>query len=86
MGLSIGQISFINNQIAVSVQRPAPVTQVQLENGQTVNVLQNTSASHNFWAAKQCANPLALANFGIFGCSVSYIILMYECSIGIYFW
>jgi hypothetical protein len=29
---------------------------------------------------------LAFANFGIFGCSVSYIILTYECSIGHYFW
>jgi hypothetical protein len=86
MAISIRQISLINNQIAVAVQNPAPVTQVQLETGQTVNVVQNTTASHNFWAAKQCANALAFANFGIFGCSVSYIILTYECSIGHYFW
>ena len=86
MGFSIQLVSFIDNHIAVSGQNPAPVSQVKLESGQTVNVVQNPNPGQNFWAAKQCANALALANFGIFGCTVSYVILMYECSIGIYFW
>merc|ERR1719471_2614554 len=86
MGTSIGLGTFINNQIAVSAQNPASVSQVQLESGQNVNVVQNPNPSEQFWAAKQCANALALANFGIFGCTVSYVILMYECSIGFYFW
>jgi len=88
--LSIGAMAFscslnssINSQVA-SV--PAPVSQVQLESGETVNVVQNPTASPNFWAAKQCAQALILANFGIFGCSVSYIVLSYDCSIGHYFW
>ena len=86
MGFSIQLVSFINNHIVVSGQNPAPVSQVKLESGQTVNVVQNPNPGQNFWAAKQCANALALANFGIFGCTVSYVVLMYECSIGHYFW
>ena len=79
--ISCKLILSIRNYNAVYNKNPAPVTNIELEDGQTVNVVENP----NFWAAKHCAYLLVVENFGIFGCSLSYIVLMYECSIGIYF-
>ncbi|CAG5079957.1 Oidioi.mRNA.OKI2018_I69.PAR.g9430.t1.cds [Oikopleura dioica] len=74
----------INASIAIAMQQPAQVTEVQLENGQKIHVQQNNAL--NLGSAKRHIMSLIIANFGIWACSVAYVVLMFTCSIEHYFW
>lgn len=66
-------ISSLNSQISAENQN-------ELESGETVD----PNSNPNFGKVKTFAQSLAVENLGIFACSLSYIILMFDCSIRVY--
>jgi hypothetical protein len=73
-------ISSLDSRTAVESTIQNQVT----ESGETTFQVADPNAIPNLGTVKRFAYFLALANLGIFACSLSYIILMFDCSTQIY--